>query len=296
MINVKDLFAKSPACVLLDGAMGTELFAAGLKQGRAPEWWNLEHPDLVAAVNRSYAEAGSDIVVTNTFGGTPIKLATVGLEGRCAEINAAAVRLAREACGDKTLIAGDIGPSGEFLAPMGTATVEALRDAFTEQARALADAGADLLIVETMYDLREAEVATAAAAATDLPVISTMTFESKRRGYFTIMGNRIGPSLRALAEAGASAVGFNCNVVPKDMLGMVREANAEVDLPIVAQPNAGQPDVTADGLVYDAEPNTFAAELLEIVEAGARVVGGCCGTSPEFIRAARALLDAEAST
>lgn len=292
MPTVEDIFAGS-ARVLLDGAMGTELFAAGLKQGRAPEWWNLEHPERVAAVNKSYADAGSDIVVTNTFGGTPIKLATVGLEGRCAEVNAAAVALAREACCGKTLIAGDIGPSGEFLAPMGTATVGALREAFNEQARALADAGADLLIIETMYDLREAEVATAAAAATGLPVISTMTFESKRRGYFTIMGNRIGPSLKALAEAGASAVGFNCSVVPRDMLGMVREASAAIELPIVAQPNAGQPEVTPDGLVYDAEPDTFAAELLELAEAGARLVGGCCGTNPDFIRAVRAKLDSK---
>jgi len=271
--------------------MGPQLFAAGLKQGRAPEWWNLEQPDLVAAVNRSYAEAGSDIVTTNTFGATPIRLATVGLEGRCAEVNTAGVRIAREACSDSTLIAGDIGPTGEFLKPKGSVTREAMSAAFEDQAQALAGAGADLLIIETMYDLREAEVATAAAVATGLPVIVTMTFERKDEGYCTIMGDQIGASFRALAKAGATAVGFNCNIATDDMLGMVREARAEVDLPIVAQPNAGQPEVTPDGLVYGTDAEAFALTIRELAEAGARIVGGCCGTTPDFIRAIRADID-----
>jgi 5-methyltetrahydrofolate--homocysteine methyltransferase len=278
--------------LLLDGGTGSQYIAMGLEQGRAPEWWNLEHPDRVTAVHRGYVEAGSDIIQTNTFGGNPPKLESVGLGGRCREVNTRAAGHARAAAGPGTLVAGDVGPTGQLFPPMGDATEQQLEQAFTEQVQALAAGGVDLISIETMFDLREALAAVRAARSTGLPIFASMTFDAKKRGFFTMVGDRIGPSLNALAEAGAHVVGLNCTVGSEQMLAMVREARQEVERPLVAQPNAGQPHATPDGVVYDAEPEPFARDLIRIVEAGARVVGGCCGSNPDFIRAARAALDA----
>ena len=280
--------------LLLDGGLGSELIAQGLPLGQAPEGWVTEHPDRVREVYRRYVEAGSDIIHTVTFGGTPLKLQAAGLGGRCAEINVRAVALAKEAAGDRALVAGDVGPTGELFPPMGTATEEQLSESFAAQAEALVAAGVDLISIETMYDLREAVLAVRAARAAGAPVFASMTFDVKKRGFFTIVGDRVGPSLAALEEAGALAAGLNCSVTASQMLPMVQEAREAGARAIIAQPNAGQPRATADGVVYDADPETFARELVALVEAGARVVGGCCGTDPDFIRVARAALDARA--
>lgn len=277
--------------LLLDGGLGSLLMAAGLERGRAPEWWNLEHPERVGAAHRGYVDAGSDIVHTNTFGASPPKLHAAGLGGRCREVNALAVTIARKACGTSTLVAGDVGPTGLLLAPVGQATAEEMVDAIREQAGALAEAGADLISIETMYDLREALAAVEAARATGLPVLASMTFEVRKRGFFTIMGDPLPASLAALADAGAEAVGCNCSVTSSVMVGMVSEARRSVKTPIVAQPNAGQPRVTPEGTVYDASSEEFARDVVAMVEAGAHLVGGCCGTTPEFIACARAALD-----
>ncbi|MBZ5587381.1 MAG: homocysteine S-methyltransferase family protein [Acidobacteriia bacterium] len=278
--------------LLLDGGLGSMLIAGGLDEGRAPEWWNLEHPERIEAVHRAYLEAGSDVVHTNTFGANPLRLAAGGLAGRCHEVNAAAVEITRRATRGTGLIAGDMGPTGHMLPPLGTTTVEQLYEAFREQAEALAQAGADLISIETMSDLREARAAVEAARATSLAVHASMTFERRRRGFFTIMGDPLVPSLIALAEAGADAVGCNCSVTSAVMVAMVSEAAALVPVPFSAQPNAGQPHVTAEGVVYDASPEAFAGDLAAMVHAGASLVGGCCGTTPEFIRQARTALDA----
>jgi 5-methyltetrahydrofolate--homocysteine methyltransferase len=277
--------------LLLDGGLGTQLIDLGLEQGQAPEWWVLEHPDRVETVHRRYVEAGSDIVQTCTFGGCPPKLASVGLDGRCAEVNRAAAEIARRAAGDRALVAGDVGPSGKMFPPMGDATEEALVDAFREQVEALVQGGVDLISVETMFDLREAKAAVQAARESGLPVLASMTFEAKKRGAFTIIGDALVSALQALHEAGADGVGLNCSVGSDEMVPMVTEAAAALACPLVAQPNAGQPQVTSQGVVYDAEPDAFIADLMEMVSAGARIVGGCCGTTPDFIRAARAALD-----
>lgn len=278
--------------LLLDGGLGSLLMAAGLERGRAPEWWNLEHPERVGAAHRGYVDAGSDLIHTNSFGASPPKLHAAGLGGRCREVNALAVTIARKACGNSTLVAGDVGPTGLLLAPVGQATAEEIADAFREQAGALAEAGADLISIETMYDLREALAALGAARATGLPVLASMTFEARKRGFFTIMGDPLPASLAALANAGAEAVGCNCSVTSSVMVGMVSEARRSVNAPIVAQPNAGQPHVTPEGTVYIASSEEFARDVVAMVEAGARLVGGCCGTTPEFIACARAALDA----
>jgi 5-methyltetrahydrofolate--homocysteine methyltransferase len=286
----KALLASKP--LLLDGGLGTLFIAMGLEQGRAPEAWNLEHPHRVAQAHSRYAEAGSDVIHTNTFGGSPPKLAASGLQGRCSAINAVAVDLARTASGGKTLIAGDVGPTGLLLPPMGNATEQQLEEAFVEQITALAEAGVDLISIETMFDLREASAALRAALRFPLGVMCSLTFEPRKRGVFTIMGDRLGPSLRALHEAGAGAVGFNCTVTSETMLDMLDREKAELQgLPLVAQPNAGQPLVTPLGIRYDASASTFAENLAGMVRRGARVVGGCCGTDDAFIRAARAAVD-----
>ncbi len=287
--------------LLLDGGMGSLLIAMGLESGGASETWTAERPERIIEAHRAYVQAGSDVIHTNTFGATSPKLEAAGLAGRCRELNAAAVRLARRAAGPATLIAGDVGPTGKLLPPMGDASEESLLEAFREQTAVLAEAGVDLISTETMYDLREARAAVAAAGETGLPVMASMTFESRPRGHFTIMGDRIVDSLATLAGAGASVVGMNCSAVSGELLAMVREAKAALvhlhpsgvtNLPLAAQPNAGRPRATAGGVVYDdASPEVFARDLVAMVEAGARVVGGCCGTDPEFIRQARQALD-----
>lgn len=289
--------------LLLDGGLGSLLIADGLAAGTPPERWVLERPERIAAAHRQYVDAGADVVHACTFGASAPKLAAVGLEGRAAEVNRAAVALAREAAGRRALVAGDIGPTGALFPPMGDATEDALGAAFREQASLLADAGVDLLSIETMYDLREACAAVAAAATTGLPVLASMTFSARKRGFFTLVGDRVGPSLRALLVSGAHVVGFNCTLTAPEMVPLIAEARAALDAegtapahgagpaPLVAQPNAGQPRPTPQGVVYDTTPAAFVADLERIVAAGARVVGGCCGTDPAFIRAARVSLD-----
>ncbi|MDP7114426.1 MAG: homocysteine S-methyltransferase family protein, partial [Myxococcota bacterium] len=249
------------------------------------------HPDRIADAHRAYAEAGADVVHAVTFGANPVKLAVVGLQERAEEVNRRAVALARDACPADTLIAGDVGPTGKFFPPMGDATEDRLRDVYTSQVGWLADAGVDLISIETMYDLREAKAAVEAARATELPVLASMTFDRRKRGFFTLVGDRVIPSLQALREAGADAVGFNCSLESAPMIDLVREAAAGVDAPLLAQPNAGQPRPTADGVVYDADEGQFVADLLQMVEVGARIIGGCCGTDPSFIAGARQALD-----
>ena len=277
--------------LLLDGGMGTLLFQMGLETGKAPESWLFKEPEKVEQAHRVYVEAGSDIIQTNTFGATPAKLAAAGLAGQCEILNSRAMELARSASGEKTLVAGNIGPTGKLFPPMGTATEDELFTEFRTQAEALAAGGADLLNIETMFDLREAICAVRAASATGLVVFASMTFDKMKRGHFTMVGDRIGPSLTALRDAGAQVVGLNCSVTPATMLPMIQEARECFDGSIVAQPNAGDPHQTPGGIEYDADPVSFAGSLLAIVEAGADVIGGCCGTTPDFIRETRKAMD-----
>ncbi len=270
--------------VLLDGGLGTMLIGMGLAPGQGPEAWNLEFPERVREVHRRYAEAGSDVIHSNTFGANPLKLAASGLQDRCKELNSIAVEIARSVS-PTVLVAGDMGPTGKFLPPMGDADQDALEEAFRSQAAVLAEAGVDLISIETMYDLREAIAAVRAAAATGLAVLCSMTFDRKKRGIFTIMGDRPGPSLKALHQAGATVVGFNCTVTSETMVEMVADVAPELEgVPLVMQPNAGQPRTTCDGIVYDALPDLFARDLLQMVRTGVRVIGGCCGTNDDFIR------------
>ncbi len=278
--------------LLLDGGMGSLLIASGLARGEPPEAWNLNHPDRVESAHRAYVEAGSDVVHTNTFGGTAPKLASRHFDDRVVEVNAAGVKLARSAGRSDTLVAGDVGPTGLLFPPMGDTNEIALRELFRVQVRALADAGADLISIETMYDLREARAALDAALETSLPVFTSMTFDRKKRGVFTIVGDPMVSALSALAKAGATAVGLNCSVTSDVMVGMVAELADNLQVPLVVQPNAGSPRATSSGVVYDLDRPAFVDDIHTMIRAGAQIVAGCCGTDPETISMLRASIDA----
>jgi 5-methyltetrahydrofolate--homocysteine methyltransferase len=273
--------------VLLDGAMGTELMARGLPQGTAPEAWNVERPALIKEIHDEYFAAGADVVLTNSFGGSVLKLAGHGLGDRTYELNLAAARLAREIAPAGRYVAGSMGPTGKFLKPQGDFTEEDFAAAYAEQARGLADGGADVLLVETQYDLREALAAVRGARSVcSLPVFVTMTFGSFPRGYFTLMGDTVVRSAAELEKEGVGAVGANCTLNSEQMVGCVRALRETTALPIIAQANAGQPVIGQDGRVgYSQGLEDYVRFVPEIVRAGAGFVGGCCGTNPSFIRA-----------
>ncbi len=276
--------------LLLDGAMGTELIRRGLTPGGPPELWNVERPDDVAAVHAAYFAAGADIVQTNTFGGTRLKLDAYGAGDRVTELNEAAARLAvavRDRGYPGRLVAGDVGPTGHFVAPMGDADPDELRAGFAEQAAALAAGGVDLVHVETMFDLGEALAAVEGvrAAAPHLPVVVSLAYRPTPRGYRTMMGVEPAAAAEALLAAGATLVGCNCEITCEPMTDLVEELREAAGRPVVAQPNAGQPRLEDGVTVYDETPQHFAAVVAGYPARGAGVVGGCCGTTPDFIAA-----------
>jgi 5-methyltetrahydrofolate--homocysteine methyltransferase len=292
-MDLPGLIAQHP--LLLDGGMGTELMRRGFSAGECPEEWNVTRPDDVAAIHRAYYAAGSDIVNTNTFGGSSLKLGAYGNADRAAELNEAGARLAvavrdREFPG--RLVAGDIGPCGHMVPPMGVAEPGDIAASFRQQAEALFAGGADLVNIETMFDLSEALLAVEAAvsAADGRPVLASMAFKPAAKGYRTMMGTDPATAVATLREAGAAVVGCNCEVTAVDMADLVpllAELNAG---PTMAQPNAGQPRLEDGVTVYDESPEHFAAIVAGFPSRGAGIVGGCCGTSPAFIAALAAAL------
>ncbi len=277
--------------LLFDGATGTMLMERGIKAGETSETWILSRPEEIAAVHRAYFDAGADVATTATFGATSLKLAHYKLSDRAAEINRKGAELAVKARPAGKFVAGDIGPTGKLLKPAGDADEAQLAQAFAEQAKALAEGGVDFLIIETMMDVGEALIALSAAKATGLPVFVTISFTKKPRGYFTIMGNKPGDAAKALAGAGAAAVGTNCSLRIGDMVDVVAEMKKAVDIPIIAQPNAGNPETEKGVTTYVDGPEVYAKRTPDLIRAGARVVGGCCGTTPETIRAMRRAID-----
>jgi len=273
--------------LLLDGGLGAMLMARGLTFDVATESWNIERPREVAAVHRAYVEAGAEAIHTNTFGGNAIRLAHFGLESECDRLNQAAVGLARES--GARFVFGDVGPTGETRSPLGKGDPSKWHAAFCAQGAALADAGVDAFHIETMSDVQEALVALRALqeVAPQLPVLVSLTFDCQPRGFFTRMGDPLEKSLRSLAEQGAAAVGANCTLTSTQMSPLASLAVQATGAPIVLQPSAGLPEATEDGFRYAQRPETFAAEVAAMVEVGARVVGGCCGTDPAFIAALR---------
>ncbi len=272
-----------------DGGWGTMLAARGLAPGAPPELWNLTRPDVLAEIVRTYVHAGAEIITTNTFGGSPIRLAQHRLEAELEEINGRAVDIALAASEGRAWVSGSIGPTGRLLAPLGDADPAEVSAGFERQARVLAEAGADLLCIETMTDLEEAAIAVRAAraAAPEIPIIATMTFEATPRGAFTVMGASVPAAAAALAAAGADVVGANCGQGVEEMVVIARELLASTKLPVAIQPNAGLPSLTSGKLVYPTAPERFADLLAPLATEGVRLLGGCCGTTPAHIRALR---------
>ena len=278
--------------VLLDGGMGTLLQDRGLEAGAPGELWNLENPDAVREAHAAYAQAGARLLTTNTFGGTRPRLDMHGLGDRVGEVNRTAAQLARSVADERgLLVAGDLGPIGELLEPLGTLTHEEAQALFAEQLTALVEGGIDLVLVETLSDLGEADAALAAAreVAPSLPVAVTLSFDTNLR---TMMGVRPGDAVAHLAAAGADAAGANCGRGPEEMEIIAAEMvqSRAGDLLLVAQSNAGLPQVVGDHFEYDATAGDLAAHATRLAKLGIDLVGGCCGSTPAHIAAVGATL------
>lgn len=276
---------------IFDGAMGTMLQAAGLKAGACPDLMSVEQPDVVKAIHKKYLAAGSDFVTTNTFGATTLKLEHYGLSSRMEEINAAAVKAARDAIAEYESetgttghkVAGDIGPTGRFIEPLGDLGFEEAYEAFRGQAKALADAGADCIIIETSIDIQEMRAALLAAKdVTNLPVICQMTYTEDGR---TVTGTSPEAASVTLEALGADAIGVNCSLGPEELVPIVKRIADSCSVPVTCQPNAGMPILKDGETVFPLTPADFARFVPALVEAGATYIGGCCGTNPEHIRA-----------
>jgi 5-methyltetrahydrofolate--homocysteine methyltransferase len=273
--------------------MGTELFARGLEAGKCNDYANVESADIVRAVHIDYFKAGSDAVLTNTFGANKFALGLHGLSDKVEQINTAAARIAREAAGEEKYVLGDIGPSGQFLPPLGTVTADELKEAFTEQANALVDGGVDGLIIETFTALDEIEIAIEAArsAAGQLPVFASMSFDSAGGNFRTMMGVDVESAVTKIISLGVDAVGFNCGKNSLDDYLSLAEKYASIikssgsDIALLAEPNAGLPEVVDGRTVYKVTPEAFAEVVEKIRAAGFNIIGGCCGTGPAHILA-----------
>ena len=272
------------APVILDGAWGTEMQARGLPIGGCPDEWNLSHAAQVEEIPRAYVQAGSRIVLTNTFRGNRIALADYDLAERAAAINRAGAEISRRAAGGEARVFASIGPCGKMLFA-GEVDRDQLFDAFREQARALADGGADGLVVETMAELDEARLALRAARETGLPVVACMVFDSGEARDRTMMGVTPEQAAAELAGAGADVVGANCGQGIAGFVEICRRMRAATGRPLWIKANAGLPEMVDGRVVYRTSPEQFASHARALVDAGANFIGGCCGTSPAYIQA-----------
>ncbi|MBN2584702.1 MAG: homocysteine S-methyltransferase family protein [Planctomycetes bacterium] len=280
--------------LIIDGAMGTQLQARGMGSVDCPEQWAREHPVELAAIHGDYVKAGADIILTCTFGASSLKLTRAGLASDTEAMNWALARVARDAA-PEAVILGDIGPCDEMIAPLGEKTADEIRSSFARQVVGLADV-VDGFMIETMSDVDEAVLALKAArkAAPGKPVLVSMTFKKDFNGetFHTIMGVDPEQAAKRLTDAGADAVGCNCGYGIDDMVGIVERMAAATKLPIVAEPNAGLPRLVGGETVFDQKPADMAAKVGRLVSAGARIVGGCCGTTPDHIAAMKAVIEA----
>jgi len=272
--------------VLLDGGMGTELIRYGFPQGACPESWNEEKPDIVKKIHKSYFDAGSDAVLTNSFGGSKIKLSGHGLEDRCYELNREAAKIANEVKPEGKYVAGSMGPTGKFLEPQGEFTEAEFEEAYAEQAKGLSEGEVDFLLIETQYDLREALCALRGARkVSELPVFVTITFNKGPRGFFTLMGNSVTQCIEELEKENVPAIGTNCTLNSAEMVEVIKIFRENTSLPLIAQANAGKPALSIDGKVsYSQDLEDYVRYIPEMIKNGANIVGGCCGTNPDYIK------------
>jgi methionine synthase I (cobalamin-dependent) len=275
---------------VLDGAMGTQLFARGVEPGRCNDWLNVEKPDLVLDVHKAYLDAGSDAILTNTFGANRFALGRHGHADKAFEINKAGAQVARKAAGDGRYVLGDIGPTGDFLEPLGTLKPDEVREAFVEQIKGLREGGVDGLIVETMTAIDELVVALEAAksAGDGLPLFASMSYDKGAAGFRTMMGVDVATAVSLMVALGVDVVGFNCGTATLDeYVELAKEyvSAAKGKAQVFAEPNAGKPELVDGQAVYKVTPEEFAAACGRIHDAGIRVLGGCCGSTPQHIGA-----------
>lgn len=269
-----------------DGAWGTMLQSRGLMPGDCPEEWNISHPDHVRDIASKYIEAGSDIILTNTFGGSRFKLSSFNLQDRAYELNRSGAQISREAAGDDKIVLSSVGPTGKFLEPLGDVSEEQMIENFFDQMRGLVDGGVDGILIETMADTAEAVCAVKAAKeVSDLPVLVTFTFEKGKVGYRTMMGASVEQVVTALTEAGADFLGTNCGNGIEQIVEIIREMRQHTDKSLVAHPNAGLPKLVGGNTVFDQSPAEMAKHVPPLIQAGANIIGGCCGTTPAHITA-----------
>ncbi len=275
--------------VILDGATGSNLMKAGMPKGVCTEDWIIKNPKPLLALQKAYVQAGSQIIYAPTFSANRHSLARHGFEGRVSELNTALVQLSKQAAEGNALVAGDMTTTGVPLEPLGTMTYDELFDIYCEQAGALCEAGAELLVIETMLGIDETAVALEAAKSVcELPVMCSVTVQADGGLYFG--GNCI-EAVQTLQELGAAAVGINCSLGPEQLVSLVRNMKAEATVPLLVKPNAGMPEISDTGeAVYPMQAESFARHMQVLVQAGANLIGGCCGTTPEFIAAIRKTL------
>ena len=279
--------------LVADGAMGTMLMDHGLKPGEPPESVNLTHPQMLEEVARLYIDAGADIVQTNTFGASPLRLMLGSLEDKTEEINRNAVLAAKKAAENRAYVVASCGPSGKLLKPYGDTEPEEIYGSFERQMKALIAAGVDAISIETMTDLTEATLAIRAAKATSssTPVMAAMTFDLTPKGFFTVMGTSIQEAARGLEQAGADIIGSNCGNGIENMVRVAKEFKECSKLPIIIQSNAGIPKMLGDQPTWPETPEFMAEKAKELVSSGVSIIGGCCGTTPEHVRALRKMVD-----
>lgn len=281
---LEKLLAEQP--VITDGAWGTQIQNLGLEPGGCPDAWNLENPSAIEQVAKSYVDAGSRIILTNTFGANRVALERFGLADQTVAINRAGAEISRKVVLDKAYVFGSIGPSGKLLFT-GEIGEKELSAAFEEQALALAEGGVHGIVIETISELDEAKLALKAARKTGLPVVVSMVYDSGREYDRTMMGATPEVVVEELVDAGADVIGANCGMGIELVEPVCRRLRASTNLPIWIKPNAGLPEFIAGKVVYNITPEQFAERAVRIREAGAHFIGGCCGTSPDFIRAMR---------
>lgn len=275
---------KKKQILLSDGAWGTEIAKYGFDPGICPELFNIDKPDAIREVASSYVNAGSDLILTNTFGGNSVKLSHYGLEERLSELNEAGIRLSREASGGKALIVASAGSTGEFLEPLGTFTESDMVSVYASQIKAFVKGGADAVLFETMTALDELKCAVKAAKEnSDLEIICSMTFDKGPRGYATMMGITPDRAVSELEDVGADFVGSNCGAGIENMIEVAAVMKKSTGLPLWIKPNAGLPELIAGKTVFRETPEQMALRIPELVKAGASIIGGCCGTTPGHI-------------
>ncbi len=276
-----------------DGAMGTMLMERGLNVGEPPELFNLKQLNVIGEIASLYFDAGANVIQTNTFGASPLKLSLYSLDDRTEEINMNAVNMVRKVVDDRAYISGSCGPSGRLLKPYGDTGEEELYKNYERQITSLINAGVDVICIETMTDLKEAEIAIKVVReiSSSIPVMATMTFDPTPKGFYTVMGVSIEDAAKRLESAGADIVGSNCGNGIENMIKIAREFKKHTNIPIIVQPNAGIPEIKEGKSVYPESPQFMAEKARELVKIGISIIGGCCGTTPDHIRAIRDMID-----